>query len=161
MSFTEERNAERRRWMLLAPLMIAGNVFLLLCMVGLCIVAIGDVGSFGILPLGGDANQRIVKAYLAENLPSYRYRIREFLPATPLEGKVAQRVKLVFYGPNGARQLDTTYWIQDGKVTRRMESDLPPAFLRSITGNTVLRPIASKTVPASRPANTTNANQGA
>jgi hypothetical protein len=152
MSYAEQRDVERRRWILLAPLMIAGNVFLLLCMVGLCIVAIGGVGSFGILPLGGDANQQIVKAYLAENLPSYRYRIREFFPAAPLEGKVAQRVKLVFYGPNGARQLDTTYWIQDGKVTRRMESDLPP---------TVLRPTTGKMVPAIRPASTINASQGA
>ena len=161
MSYTEEQNVERRRWVRLVPLMVAGNVFLVLCMVGLCIVAIGEVGRFGILPLGGDANQSVVKAYLAESLPSYRYRIREFLPATPLDGKVAQRVKLVFYGPNGARQLDTTYWIQDGKVPRRMGSDLPPAFLRSITGNTVLRPIAGKTVPAIRPASTTNASQGA
>ncbi len=139
MSFAEEPYAERRRRILLALPMVAGNALLFLCMVGLGIAALSGGKSLGIIPRGGDPSQRIVRDYLAERVPGSRYRIREWFPATPLEENLAaapgnrsglaaekglaQRVKLVFYGPSGARQLDTVYWIQNGKVTRKTQVD--------------------------------------
>jgi hypothetical protein len=135
MSLAEDRRAERRRRMLLAPLIVAGNAFLFLCMVALGIIALHGDRRLGMSPLTGNADQRIVRDYLAETVPSYRYRIREWFPPKPLDGHlaavrgrpakpvtekgVAQRVKLVFYGPSGARQLDTAFWVQNGRVTRR------------------------------------------
>jgi hypothetical protein len=147
MSSTNERQAERRRMILLAPLMIAANAFLLFCMVGLGVSTLNGGRGLGLIPLGGDENQQVVADYLAQKVPGYRYRIREWFPATPLEGDLiatadqrsesapkkgfAQRVKLVFYGPNGARQVDTVYWIQNGRVTRTMAAD-PGGFAQGI-----------------------------
>jgi hypothetical protein len=139
MSSAGGPHAERRRLMLLAPLMIAGNAFLFLCVAVLAIVGVNGGESLGVIPLGGDANRQVVREYLAERVPGYRYRICEWSPATPLEGNrsaaagdlpdavagkgFAQRVKLVFYGPSGARELDTIYWIQNGRVTRTVAAD--------------------------------------
>ncbi len=141
MSHTDPRHAERRRAMRLAPLMVAVNAFLFLCMLGLGIGGLRGERVATVSP-AGDAPQRIVRDYLAQRVPAHRYRIREWLPATPLsphpvaaaghlaeppaERGVAQRVKLVFYGPTGARQLDTVYWVENGQVTRRMEADSAP-----------------------------------
>jgi hypothetical protein len=134
MNLTEERDAPRRRMILLAPLMIVGNAFLYLCMIVLGAVAVNGGESLGILGPGGDANQRIVSGYLAQRVPSDSYRVREWFAPVPLNedlpavggnqstrapGKgFAQRVKLANYGPSGARRLDTVYRIQNGKVTR-------------------------------------------
>ena len=139
MSLPTKRHVERRQMLFFVPLLIASNTFLLLCLVGLGVVAIGG-GRLGILASGGDRNERIVRDYLAERIPSYRYRIDEFYPATSLDDNLAdglgscsdtakdrgfaQGVKLVFYGPGGAKQLDTVYWVQNGKVTRTMEAEL-------------------------------------
>ena len=146
MSLAEERDVERRRFILLLPLMIACNAFLFLCMVGLGIVGIGG-GNLHALALSGDGNQQIVRDYLAERVPGGKYRIRGWFPATGAEGNLraivgsqsepvtdkgaAQGVALVFYGPGGARQLDTVYWIQNGKVTRTLEAG-PSRFAREL-----------------------------
>ena len=118
-------------------LMIAANAFLLLCMVGLGVMALGEraVGS------SDDSPQQVVKAYLDSKMHEYRYRICAWYAPEPVSAGnaedsagdrgVAQRVKLVFYGPHGARQLDTVYVIRDGKVTRRMEPDHPD-FVRDL-----------------------------
>jgi hypothetical protein len=124
---------------LFLPLLIASNAFLFLCLVGLGIVGIGGERA-GILAWGNETNERIVRDYLAERIPSDRYRIVQFYPVASLDGDVAddtgersattgdrgfvQGVKLAFYGPGGARQLDTVYWIQNGKVTRTMVAEL-------------------------------------
>ncbi|NUQ64078.1 MAG: hypothetical protein HUU20_16510 [Pirellulales bacterium] len=126
-------NTERRRTMLLVPCMVVCNLFLLLCMVGLGIVGLNGGKGLGVLSLGADPNQQIVEAYLAQRVPSDRYRIRQWFPSEPLDLGLAantdtrsgpaafsQRVKLVFYGPNGARELDTVYWVQNGRVTRTL-----------------------------------------
>jgi hypothetical protein len=120
-------------------LMIAGNAFLLVCMVGLGVAALGE----RVAVSSGDSPQQVVKAYLASKMPEYRYRICQWYAPEPLpagdavggedsaDSGVAQRVKLVFYGPQGARQLDTVYVIRDGKVTRRLAPDHPD-FVRNL-----------------------------
>jgi hypothetical protein len=139
----EPHRTERRPHPLLVALMVASNAFLLLCMVGLGVAALGDRTS----PSNSQTSQKAVKAYLASKMPDYRYRIREWYPPMPLAGEasatadetsesaadggVAQRVKIVFYGPHGAKQLDTVYWVRDGKVTRRTEADHPD-FVRDL-----------------------------
>jgi hypothetical protein len=139
MSLSEERDAERRHMILLAPLMIAANAIVFLGMLVLAAIGLNGGESLGIIPSSGDVNQQIVRDHLAESVPRDRYRIREWLPAAPLEGNlaategtrsppvtekgVAQRVKLAVYGPSGARQLDTVFWIQNGRVTRVTEAD--------------------------------------
>ncbi|MHB1037209.1 MAG: hypothetical protein ACYC35_21560 [Pirellulales bacterium] len=139
MSTSEEREAGRRRMILLAPLMIASNAIVLLSIAGLLVLTLNGGENLGILPGGGDANHRIVEEYLAQRVPADAYRIREWFPAAPLEATdtavasnvpksatekgVAQRVTLVHYGPNGARQVDTVFWIQDGTVTRVVEAN--------------------------------------
>jgi len=135
MKLTDTRDADRRRMILLAPLIVAANAFVLVCVAGLWLAALRGIGGPETARPGADANQRIVSDYIAQRVPSHRYRIRQWFPATPWEGKLtaaagnssdqgqetgfAQRVKLVFYGPNGARQLDTIYWIQNGQVVRK------------------------------------------
>jgi hypothetical protein len=139
MNLTDQPSADRRQMILLAPLIVAGNVFVLLCMAGLCIGALRGSDGPVTSPPGADVNQRIVSDYLAQRVPSDRYRIRQWFPATPLRGNLtaaagnpsehgkeklfAQRVRLVFYGPSGARQLDTVYWIQNGEVVRRTDAN--------------------------------------
>ncbi len=139
MTLTNPRPSDRRRMILLAPLIVAGNVFVLACVAGLCVGASRGPRGPESAPPGSDANQRIVSQYLAQHVPSHRYRIRQWFPATPWPGKTtaatggasdqgqetgfAQRVKIVFYGPNGARQLDTIYWIRNGQVVRKTEAD--------------------------------------
>ena len=143
MNLTGERDAERRRMILLAPLMIVGNAFLLLCMMVLGAVAVNGGEGLGVLGPSGDANQRIVSDYLAQRVPGDEYRVCEWFPSEPLEGDFpaaggnlssraaekgfAQRARLAFYGPSGARQLDTIYRIQNGKVARITESPRKPA----------------------------------
>ena len=51
MNLAEEPQAERRRMSLLAPLMVAGNAFLLLCMAVLGIVGMNGGESLGLIPL--------------------------------------------------------------------------------------------------------------
>ena len=142
MIHKQQQYTERRRMLLLAPLMVAGNGFLFLCMLGLCVVGLRGVATLGSISASRDADQQIVRDYLASTVPECRYRIREWLPVASVEGDLAaaagslagatpekgsaQRVQLVFYGPNGARQLDTIYWIQNGKVTRRVQVDVTP-----------------------------------
>ncbi len=120
MTLTDPRHVERRPVKWLAPLMVVSNAFLFLCMAVLGVLALNGGESLGILPLGGDANQQIVRDFLAQRMPSETYRIRAWLPATPLDesppavaanrsqpaaaGGVAQPVKLVFYGPKGANR---------------------------------------------------------
>jgi hypothetical protein len=135
---------ERRPHLFFVAIMVATNAFLLLCMVGLGLVALGERTS----PSSGQTSQEVVKAYLASKMPDYRYRIREWYAPEPLAGDssviaddespepvadrgVAQRVKVVFYGPQGAKQLDTVYWVRDGKVTRRVEAG-HPEFVRDL-----------------------------
>ncbi len=143
MNLTEDRDAQRRRMILLAPLMIVGNAFLVLCMIVLGAVAVNGGESLGILGPGGDANQRIVSDYLAQRVASDTYRVREWFAPVPLKedlpavggnqstlapGKgFTQRVRLAFYGPSGARQLDTIYWLHHGKVTRITQAPQKPA----------------------------------
>jgi len=138
MKLTDTRDADRRQMILLAPLVVAGNAFVLVCVAGLCLGSLRGTDGRETAPPGADANQRIVSQYIAQHVPSYRYRIRQWFPATPWPGKLAaaagnpadqgqetefaQRVQLVFYGPNGARQLDTIYWIRGGQVIRITEA---------------------------------------
>jgi hypothetical protein len=154
MSSAEGRQAERRRLILLVPLMIAGNAFLLLCVAVLAVVGVNGGESLGIIPLGADANRQVVREYLGERVPGYRYRICEWFPATPLEGArsakaadlpdavagegFAQRVKLVVYGPSGAKELDTIYWIQNGRVTRTLAADRSRVSRGAFNGHGVL-----------------------
>jgi hypothetical protein len=137
MTCLNERDAEKRRVNTLAPLMIACNALLFCCMVGLAVNAFSRSDG-GIADEQTASPQRVVKDYLAQRVHSERYRVREWYPAVPLNGNpatvaahpsqppadngVAQRVKLVVYGPHGARQVDTTYWIQDGRVIRTLEA---------------------------------------
>jgi hypothetical protein len=136
MSYAGQPHAERQRIVFLAPLIIAGNALVFLSVAVLVIVGINGGESLGLIKLHADANRQIVRDYLAATVPGERYRIRQWFPATPLEEKrvpaaatqpasaaatergFAQRVTLVFYGPSGARELDTIYWIQNGRVTR-------------------------------------------
>jgi len=138
MNLTGPPSAERRQMILLAPLVVAGNVFVLLCTAGLWIGSLRGSDGPVTSPPAADVNQRIVSDYLAQRVPSDRYRIRQWFPATPLRGNLtaaaghpsehgkekvfAQRVRLVFYGPSGARQLDTVYWIENGQVVRKTEA---------------------------------------
>ena len=138
MNLTEQREAERRRLILLAPLIVAGNAFLFACMAVLAVVALRGGESLGMVSLRSDANQRIVREFLKTRVPDDRYRIWEWFPAVPLEenavavsgnspspataGGFAQRVKFVVYGPSGARPLDTVYWIRNGRISRIMEA---------------------------------------
>ena len=124
-------------------LMVAANALLLVCMVGLGVTALGERAATAT----NDSPQQIVKSYLASKLPDYRYRICQWYAPEPLpagdsassdddsgmaaDRAIAQRVKLVFYGPHGARELDTVYVIRDGKVTRRMEPEHPD-FVRDL-----------------------------
>lgn len=133
MSTNEQRQNERGRNILLVPLMIASNLFLFACMLGLGIAALRG-GNAAVAAKNGDTSQQAVAEYLAENVPQDSYRIRQWFPAVPVEQSAveagrsapaadkvtAQRVQVVFYGPKGARQLDTVYWVQNGKVTRTM-----------------------------------------
>ena len=138
MNLGEQRNAERHRMIRLAPLMVAANAFLFLAMLVLGMAALNGGESLGILALGNDANPRIVAQYLQRSVPSHTYRICEWFPAEPLhsgtaregkplhslvDGGVSQRVKLTVYGPSGARNLDTVFWIQNGAVTRVTKTD--------------------------------------
>ncbi len=127
MNSAPEPQAEHGRMILFAPLVIASNALLLLGVAVLAAVGANGGEGLGLIPFRVDANRQIVREYLAERLPGDRYRICEWFPATPLEGDrpaaagnlpdpaagkgFAQRVKLVFYGPGGARQLDAIYWI--------------------------------------------------
>jgi len=105
-------------------LVIASNALLFLCVAGLALVGVNGGEALGVIPHREDANRCAVRDYLAQRVPDYRYRIRQWFPATPLTGdrataekEFAQRVTLVLYGPSGAKQLDTTYRIQNGRVT--------------------------------------------
>lgn len=140
MRSTEPNHGKRRPNPLSVVLMVACNAFLLLCMVGLGFVALTGGSSSG-----RQTSQEVVKAHLASKLPDYRYRIREWYAPEPLASDssiadessapaadrgVAQRVKVVFYGPHGAKQMDTVYWVRDGKATLRTEA--PAEFVRDL-----------------------------
>jgi hypothetical protein len=139
MSTADVEHGERRRVGFLAPLMIGANAFLFLCMGALCVLTFRGGNGAGIISTPVDPNAQVVKEYIAAAVPSDSYHIREFFPATPLEGSetktashgwvpvsgqgFVQRVKLDFYAPGGARPLDIVCWIQHGKVTNCMQSD--------------------------------------
>ncbi len=89
MELTDTRHNDRRQMILLAPLIVAGNVFVLACMAGLCLAALRGSDGPAPVPPGGDANQRIVSEYIAQHVPSHRYRIRQWFPATPWRPKTA------------------------------------------------------------------------
>ncbi len=138
MSCHEDRDLERRRLLLLAPAMILANVLLFSGFILLAAGGLNGGRGLGIIPLGESPSHQVVEDYLAARIPRDRYRIREWYPPKPLaapsgrsatdqsepdaEAGVAQRVKLVFYGPNGARQLDTVYWVHNGRVARILPS---------------------------------------
>jgi len=143
------RDADRqspacRRLAFLAPL-IGVNGFLFLCLAGLFV---NVISRFAVTADGEgpttvasdvDPNTQAVKDYIASRLPSDDYRIRAFFPTTPLEGHltdvanlgwqpirekgVAQRVKIDLYASGRPKRLDVVYWVQDGKVTRCMDSE--------------------------------------
>jgi hypothetical protein len=118
--------------------MIACNVFLMACLAGLGVFAARGGTSLHWLSRQAGASHQVVEDYLAARLPEHQYRIRQWFPATPLDEevagapvvhfasapgpKVAQRVKLVFYGPAGPRQVDTVFWLQNGQVVGRMDT---------------------------------------
>ncbi|NLX99605.1 MAG: hypothetical protein GXY83_26005 [Rhodopirellula sp.] len=119
--------------------MIAGNGLLFLCLILLGLTGLNGGRCLGILPLGSNPSQQVVESYLAEQVPADCYRIREWYPPEQLgtsadkgladrtdrdaDGGVAQRVRFVFYGPSGARQLDTVYWVKNGRVARVLPAD--------------------------------------
>ena len=139
MNAVEEQRTQRRRMVLLAPLIVGANALLLLGMVGLCFSALRASPDLEMLPAGLDADQRIVNDYIADSVPSHSCRVRQWFPARSLEGcltdiacarwepvaeqGLAQRVKLEVCGLHGPTQLDMVYWVQDGKVTRGVEKD--------------------------------------
>jgi hypothetical protein len=114
-------------------LMLAGNTVLMFCMVGVCILAIHQVASDRTAPAPDGTICQIVHQYMADHMPAYHYRVRQWYPPEPLDGTwttssggrwepvrgegVAQRVRIQFYAPSRAKQLDAVYWVQGGKVT--------------------------------------------
>jgi hypothetical protein len=143
---TELYTHRRRPNFLIKTLMVVTNVALLLGIAGLTLTAMQG-GKLGLVSIGQDANQQIVKDYLAQNVLPGIYRVRQWYPAETLDVSrtglighhaeqapapvVAQRVTLMIYGPRGARQVDSVYWIQDGHVTRSTQLDRSP-LLRQI-----------------------------
>jgi hypothetical protein len=98
-----------------------GNALLCVVVVGLGTVAVKSV-SPPALPGDNAALHQAVEAHLAARLPDYRYRIREWFPPATVDTakgtkEVAQRVTIVFYGPSGPRDLDTVFWVENGRVS--------------------------------------------
>ena len=77
MSLTEEKQVEHRRMIRLAPLIVLGNTFLLLCMVGLFAVAIRQNPDWKHMAAVGNASHRMVDNQLANRVPDLEYRIRK------------------------------------------------------------------------------------
>jgi hypothetical protein len=131
----------RQRMTWLVPLMLAANLFLLSCVLGLGVMTIRGLARGAAAPSYDDSRQAVAD-YLAEHVAGHRFRVRQWYPAEPLEGAAAalaadrsaaalpqgfvQRVQIEFYGPSGTRQLDTVYWVQNGQVTRIMPADPGP-----------------------------------
>ena len=138
MTRSQDREIRRRRLIYLAPLMIACNGLVLLCIVGLVLGALG-VRAPAALSLRKDATRQAVGACLAQTFAADQYQVWNWFPAKPLNGYVrtgfgnawrpvhekgvAQRVRLKWFGPQGAKRLDLVCWVQDGKVVRKVPSD--------------------------------------
>jgi len=131
------------RTVFLSPVMVAmmtlSNAVLILCLVGLCLTAVGKERLWGLFRLTADVNQQIARQYVARALREDPYRICACFPPRPLEGSfttpdgnkwqlvrdkgIAQRLRLQVLGPKAVMPVDVVCWIQGGKVTRVMDGD--------------------------------------